>query len=343
MRQEEQREILYQQMINAYGDLMGTVPDEATDPAIRFRVLADELAQGMEEVQEAENNALPQLAQGKALDAHAAARGLERGQAARAVGILTFTAEKAVELPAGTVCRTQDGWAYETLEPASLIPEAPVTVQAQSVEAGPFGNALEGAVQVVAGRQDCQVTSSAFTGGCDQETDERLRRRVLESWANPSNGANRGYYLAIAQKRPQITHAQVQANPEGGVLLTVAGEAQLPESLLLELSQEVEALREPTCSVTVVQAPIETVSISLQYEGGKASAQEVEEGLAQAARRLVNGSGIGAKVPLSTLYACLMATGLAEGVLVVSPQGDLKAETGKVLRCGEITVGEVAE
>ena len=38
---------------------------------------------------------------------------------------------------------------------------------------------------------------AAFSGGCDAESDEALRGRVLASYQRLPNGANAAYYLSL--------------------------------------------------------------------------------------------------------------------------------------------------
>ena len=135
------------------------------------------------------------------LDRHAEARGITRLAAERAKGALRFSVSQAaasdLAIPAGSVCLTRSGEAFETTEEGVLkAGELSVDIPAQAVETGAAGNAAAGRIALMspypAGIQRC-TNPAAFTGGRDREGDESLRARVLGSFRRLPNGATAAF------------------------------------------------------------------------------------------------------------------------------------------------------
>ena len=88
---------------------------------------------------------------------------------------------------------------YETLSDTVLAAgELSADAPAQAMEGGSAGNAGIGAVCVLTACP-VAVTSvtnpTAFVGGSDEEDDEALRQRILESYQRLPNGANAAWLI----------------------------------------------------------------------------------------------------------------------------------------------------
>lgn len=59
------------------------------------------------------------------------------------------------------------------------------------------------------------VNPEPFSGGRDQEDDESLRERILETYARLANGAMPPYYKQAALSFPQVVAAQVVPRSRG--------------------------------------------------------------------------------------------------------------------------------
>ena len=128
-------------------------------------------------------------------------RGITRAAAEKAVGTLRFAAADKVTaacpIEKGTVCMTAEGVRFETTEDAAIaVGSQWVDVSAQAAEAGAGGNVIAGTVTLLSampvGVVQC-TNPAAFSGGCDAESDEAPRGRVLASYQRLPNGANAAY------------------------------------------------------------------------------------------------------------------------------------------------------
>lgn len=212
---------IYEQMRGTFAQRAGFVPSEGCDSAVRLYALAAELQSLLMQADWVLDQSFPQTAQGMYLDYHAETRGITRGAAEKAVGTLRFAAADKVTaacpIEKGTVCMTAEGVRFETTEDAAIaVGSQWADVPAQAVEAGAGGNVIAGTVTLLSampvGVVQC-TNPAAFSGGCDAESDEALRGRVLASYQRLPNGANAAYYEQEAMRYPGVAAAALKAAP----------------------------------------------------------------------------------------------------------------------------------
>ncbi len=214
---------IYEQMRGTFAQRAGFVPSEGCDSAVRLYALAAELQSLLMQADWVLDQSFPQTAQGMYLDYHAETRGITRGAAEKAAGTLRFAAADKVTaacpIEKGTVCMTAEGVRFETTEDAAIAVGSQWTdVPAQAVEAGAGGNVIAGTVTLLSampvGVVQC-TNPAAFSGGCDAESDEALRGRVLASYQRLPNGANAAYYEQEAMRYPGVAAAKAVGRAGG--------------------------------------------------------------------------------------------------------------------------------
>ena len=165
----------------------------------------------------------PQTATGEDLDRHAFLRGVTRLPASRAAGTLRFSVQTAgtadLPIPQGTVCLTAGLVAFATTQDGVLAAgQTQVDLPAQAVEPGPGGNVPAGTVQTMSvapvGIAAC-TNPAPFTGGRAAEGDEALRERVLATYRQLPNGANKAYYAQQALGVEGVTAVTVLPKARG--------------------------------------------------------------------------------------------------------------------------------
>ena len=180
---------IYEQMRGTFAQRAGFVPSEGCDSAVRLYALAAELQSLLMQADWVLDQSFPQTAQGMYLDYHAETRGITRAAAEKAVGTLRFAAADKVTaacpIEKGTVCMTAEGVRFETTEDAAIaVGSQWADVPTQAVEAGAGGNVIAGTVTLLSampiGVVQC-TNPAAFSGGCDAESDEALRRLAIAS------------------------------------------------------------------------------------------------------------------------------------------------------------------
>lgn len=270
-------EEIYREMLEAFEARAGFPLEEECDLAVRLWAAAAQIQALGIQAEWVLDQSFPQTAQGVYLDRHAAMRGLKRADASKAVGILRFLvdAESAADLtiPAGTVCMTAEEVRFQTTENAVLTAgNLYADASAEALEGGSGGNAVPGSVAILTA---CPVAvtgvtnPAAFTGGSDEESDESLRNRILESYLRLPNGANAAWYEQTAMSHNEVAAAKAvgRARGIGTVDVYIAGESGLPsEDLLAEVQTDLQEKREIAVDVQVLAPTVETVDVTVAVE-----------------------------------------------------------------------------
>ena len=271
---EKNIDTIYSEMLAAFSEKSGYLPHSSCDLAARLYAAAAQLQALYHQARWVLDQSFPQTAQGAYLDQHAALRGLSRAVATRAAGVLRFGVSAAAsgDLPidAGTVCMTADGVRFATTEDAVLAEgELYVDVPALAVEPGRAGNVAAGAVTIMAampvGIRAC-TNPEAFSGGDDLESDDALRRRLLDTYLRLPNGANAAYYEQVALSYTGVAAAKAVGRPRGvgSVDLYVATDAGIPEAeLLTAIESYLEEKREISVDLRVLAPTPAAVDISV--------------------------------------------------------------------------------
>ena len=268
-------EEIYQTLLAAFAQRAGFTPEADCDLAVRLYAAAAELQALDIQGEWVLDQSFPQTAQGVYLDYHAQMRGITRTAATKAAGALRFSVEQAaaaaLTVAAGTVCMTADEVRFQTtaevvLEAGELFVDAP----AEALEPGRSGNAAAGTIQILTacpvGITGC-TNPAPFTGGSDQEDDESLRSRILESYQRLPNGANAAWYEQTAMGHSGVAAARAvgRARGIGTVDVYIATEAGLPGAeLLAEVQADLQERREIAVDVQVKAPTAAEIDISAE-------------------------------------------------------------------------------
>ena len=346
---------IYRELLEVFSDQSGYLPSASCDLSARLYAVAAQVQALYLQASWVLDQAFPQTAQGQYLDYHAETRGISRSVATAAEGYLRFLVDTAVgqdlEIPEGTVCMTGDGVRFATIQPGVLTAGTMQTdVLARAMEPGSAGNVAAGTVTLMAvppaGVRRCS-NPVAFAGGADQESDEALRQRILDSYRRLPNGANAAYYEQVAMSYPGVASAKAVGRVRGigTVDVTVATEAGLPgEELLEEIQDYLEQRREIAVDV-LVQGPEEVavdIAVSLQAAEGY-TYDEAEDAADAAIRALFTGDLLGRSVTLAQLGNTLYALDEVENYHFTSPTADVAADVTELPRLGTLTITDMEE
>lgn len=346
---------LLKNMKETYLSLTGARPDDASDVGIRFKVLAKETAELMEQLKEVNRQAFPQTATGRALELHGEQRGIKRKQGTPARGTAIFLrsvpADREIEIPTGTVVATggNPGTRFITTEPAVMhLGETEVSVPIACTSSGPQGNSAAGALQAmvtpVPGIQTV-TNRQPITGGAPQEDDEALRARLLDTYLNISNGTNSAFYRGVASAYEEVSSVNVipRARGTGTVDMIVWGEAA-DSAFLEKLKARIQEIKEINVDVSVELAEPRPVQVVLEA----AVTENVSWEEAQAACRLkaeefFRGIPVGQPLLLAHLGKALMeGTGLYN-YRVSSPAQDVWPTRRQKITLGEMEINAMEE
>ena len=346
-------EEIYQELRDAFGGRAGFVPEDSCDLAVRLWAAAAQIQALGTQAEWVLDQSFPQTAQGIYLDRHAAMRGLARTPATKAAGVLRFSVETApvadLTIPADTVCMTADEVRFRTTEAAVLAAGTlSADAAAEALEGGSSGNAVPGAVSILTA---CPVAVTgvtnpvAFTGGSDQESNEALRERILESYRRLPNGANAAWYEQTAMSHAGVTAARAvgRARGIGTVDVYVAGESGLPsEALLEEVQADLQEKREIAVDVEVKAPTAVSVDVSVEVEADSSVGfAAVKPAAEKAVADFFGGRLLGQPVRLADLGNRLYALPGVTNYHFSAPNGDLAADDTVLPVLGTLTVTEM--
>ena len=322
----EAYEEIYQRMKDKYIAERGAEFDEASDIAIRLRVLAGELYSMQTSFAWLQRQLSPATAEGRFLDYFAEQRGLTRFAATKARGSVVFRVNEVkdvpVVIPRGTAVAAEGDapvTVYTTEDSVLPVDTFSVEVPAEAESAGYRGNVDAGTACYpinVPSEIDRVYNPAAFQGGADEESDTSLRERVRDSYAVRPNGMNAAYYIALATSVDGITKAGVvpKLRGAGTVNVYVCGtDDNVSIEKLAEVQLVINEARELNVDVLVAQATntLYDMDVVVRARAGFEE-NEVIEKCTDAFEHYISGLPVGGKVYLSQLGKYLMDTGCIE-------------------------------
>ena len=335
-----------------YTEESGAEFDEASDIAIRMRVLAGEIYNMQTSAEFLKRQLFASTAGGEFLDRLAEQRGLRRREAEKARGALTFRVNEvkttAVPIPRGTVVSTDAGQPVRicTSEDA-VLPAMTYSVQvpAEAETAGFRGNIAAGAAQIpvsVPAEIDSVRNVNRFTGGKNAESDEELRTRLQNSYFNQPNGMNAAHYISLATSVEGIAKASVQAQSHGAGTLTVflrGSDGEISAEKLAEVQSALNAGRGVNTRVYAEQATAQLydMDVTLVARAGYAT-QEVKVLCTEAFEAYLESLPIGGTLYVSALGKRLFDTGCIESCAFDSSMTDTTLAASKYFAPGDVYI-----
>ena len=345
-------EEIYQEMLAEFARRAGYQPGESCDLAVRMYALAAQVQALYAQADWVMAQSLPQTASGIYLDYHGQTRGITRAAAAAAEGTLRFSVDTAVAqaltIPLETVCMTAGGLRFATAEEAVLAAgELSVDVPARAVEPGSQGNVGPGLVILMAvppaGVLRC-TNPEAFAGGADEEGDEDLRQRILDSYRRLPNGANAAFYEQTALSFPGVAAATAVGRARGigtvdGYVAAVSGAPD--EDLLARIGQALQEKREIAVDVAVL-APVEdSVDVTAAVTPAEGfTGEEACQAAEAALEAYFTGDLLGRGVTLAELGNLLYGLESVSNYAISLPAADLPAAVGHLPVLGTVQIGE---
>jgi len=347
-------EEIYSGMAADFSARTGLEVSASGDLAVRLYAVAAQIYSLEVQADWVARQCFPQTALGEYLDRHAQLRGLSRHAAAKAEGVLRFGVEDALNtdltVPKGSVCMTAGLVRFETTEEGTLTAgDTWVEVPAQAVEKGTAGNAAAGTIlsMAVAPVGVAWVSNpAAFVGGMDEESDEELRKRVLETFRRLPNGANAAFYEQGALSFTEVAAAVVlpRSRGIGTVDVVISTHAGLPEEELVSRVQAwFEERREIAVDVQVL-APVEKlVDLSVRIEAKESyDAETVRQAVRDRLIGWFNGQRLGQNVLLARLRQEIYAVEGVENYAITAPAEDLTVAKQELPCLGALTVEAMA-
>ncbi len=316
---------IFETMKNDFYSRVGYECDEASDTGIKLRVLAGEIYNLEVYLEWIKKQAFVQYAQGIYLDYHAQMRGLQRKTALKSRGSVRFSVTESsavrIEIPEGTIVSTNGASpiSFRTTQHAAIESgQSYVDVSAEAVSGGTDGNVVAGKISVIVtmSLENLSVTNPLpFKFGTDDEDDETLRQRVVNSLKFILNGTNREYYSSLAKTVEGVECVNVVPYKFGAgtVAVYISGKNARNDNLTLEKVRTLlQSQREINVNVFVILANIKNASVEMrvQLENGYDIAQ-VQENAENQLKALTENYEVGQSLRVEQINDVLFHT---EGV-----------------------------
>lgn len=318
--------------------------DDASDTGIKFKLLASELARLEELLAYYKLQIFPDTAEGEFLLKHGELHGIIPKEAAPAKGNVTFTCKTAVTenltIPAGTLCASSkgEGLLFRTTEDRVIEQgKTYATVPVEATESGADTNLaphlLDILVTPIPGVSQVD-NSQRLDGGADAESEESLRKRVVESYSKVSNGANLAYYEQFARSIPgvQFAKAVYTTGTTSQVLLYVENLTRtLAPAVVSQVQQQAESVRETGVRVIARRPTAKRIKPTLSIKVDNLANQhayglDVEAELEKATQEL----GIGERWSPSKIAARLLTVPGVLDVTFTSPAAPVEVGAGEI-------------
>ncbi|MEG2455886.1 MAG: baseplate J/gp47 family protein [Oscillospiraceae bacterium] len=346
-------EEIYNEMLTTFRAKTGLEASGSVDLAVRFWAVATEIGALYAQSDWVARQCFPQSATGDCLEKHAQVRGLTRRAASAAVGSIRFLAPASaaapLTIPKGTVCMTAGLVRFETDNAATIpVGGSQVDVQAHAVEAGSAGNAAPGTILTMAvppvGVGHC-LNPAAFAGGLDEEDDEGLRPRVLETYQRLPNGANAAFYQQGAMSHKGVAAAAVVPRPRGvgTVDVVVSTPEGLPEGALLETLRTYFSTRREIAVEVQVKAPsVQNIALAVQVKPKpNASFVAVKPKVEAALREYFSGKLLGQDILRAKLGELVYGIPGVENYKFTAPGSDVTIGKTVLPKLTALTVTEL--
>ena len=279
------------------------------------------------------------------LERHASIWGLSRISAIAARGTMTVSGTTGTAVPVDVVWRRGDGVEYRVTAAAVLAADtAEVSIEARMAGGNAAAGVKLAAVSPLAGVVSEATVSTAVTGGASQESDERLRERLVERIQNPPRGgAEADYRFWARSAHPDVTRRWVRPNASGLGTVTVyfmtdgATANGIPDTGTVSVVDAYIAARRPVTADVTVAAPAPAaldVTIDLLEPDTAAVRAAVEAELAELVLRDAEPGGTIRRTHIAE------AISLAAGEIdhhLVSPAADVAHQAAEIAVPGTVT------
>ena len=251
-----------QSISNGIDTAEGTFTHDLLSPS------ANEIARLYSQMDYAISQAFLITAEGQFLTDKALEFGIERKNAQKAVGTVTFYGSNGIRIPKSTIVSTVKNLQFETIEEAVMEGDT-IDLTVQAVNAGEEYNidaySIKSLSTSIAGITKVE-NKEVFVGGRLVEDDDTLRSRTLTKINYPSASGNANHYKDWAYDVNGVGAAKVIPvwNGPGTVKVIIldANKKSANQALISEVYNHIEKNRPIGATVTVTTA--KTVNFSIE-------------------------------------------------------------------------------
>ena len=344
-------EQLLREMKRTFFERCGENADSHADIRLRLETVASELYSLYCRGEHLLRQAFPQTATGAPLDFHAALRDIQRKTPAKAYGTLQFyrdeEAQGEITVPCGTVCAAADMpyLQYVTTEIGVMAPgETDVSVAAEAVSTGETYNTAADTVTVMVNPPTAVSgvrNDTAFVCGCDAESDESLRRRILQSYSNVSMAFSRKAMEETICGIEEVLLCRICPDGNSVTVYVRTKSGTVSAALQEEILNRLPVFMMTPYSISTVHAQPKVIDLTVDAEVASLAEAPSEERIRAAVRQVTDSAGIGDYLSLSRIafaVSALTASDFCEVLSQAAHGGIIRCEMNEYPLLGEVRV-----
>ncbi len=338
------------QMMSDYQKIINMPINKNSDMYIKIKTLASQIFSLNTKLKWVEKQIFPQTASGKFLDYHAQTRGLKRKTAKNSVGKLTFSisepSKQDVEIPVNTICFSAINPEIKfatTSKGVIKAGETSVDVEAKALLLGLDTNLPANTITCFCSFPkyvESVTNKHNFSGGCNQESDEELRTRLLENFKNISNGSNSAYYYNLAMNYDEVISANIIPRKRGrGTVDVIITAKKNDPDLIKKIKSDFEVEKEINVDVDVQFAKNKKTDVSLTIEVSQVfDFANVKQKTLELIKDYFNNLKIAQPLKLAALGAQILNIPGIENYKFLNPSQDVFLQPNEIIFLNNLTI-----
>lgn len=331
--------------------MTGIPLENAQDIGIRINLFAGELEKMHQLLEQTKKQSNVQSATGQFLDDHAYNRGLVRKKSTHSQGVLRFIRSAPVAqdflIPKGVICSNggYDNHTFITTQDITIPKqETQIDIPAISEKTGKSTNLLANRItnMLTPILGFVSVTNpSPFFGGSDDESDEQLKKRILQSYQANPNGINLGYYENLVAQIDGVSTVCVIPNKRGYASLDVIITSNLGvlQSVMDNVNTLLKHRKELGMDILVKPATEHRIDITLAISIlPTENFAQVRTRCEEALHRYFDLIRIGQRVNIANIYAQIMRCNGVVNCSISHPNSDFIPTNEQILRLNNLQI-----
>jgi uncharacterized phage protein gp47/JayE len=308
---------ILENMKDTFYEKCGENVELMSDIGARFQAVASELFSLYCYGEFILKQAFVQSASGKYLDYHAQMRDNKRKTSSSASGELVFSIPEEltedIEIAKGTICAVADSpyIQFSTTENAVIkAGDTSVNVQATAIEDGSDYNVSANCITVMVNAPlgvGSVTNPEEFQGGCDDEKDESLRKRLLSSYRVPPTGVSPESIAESIMKFDGVLDCHVE-NIAGKYITAflITKSMKYDDKLIEDIQNQVMITQLVNLPLEVYIAEPKKFDLNVDVTVAKGTSEQVEEEIRQTVVEFTDALKIGETLNIAKL-SCIIS------------------------------------
>lgn len=326
--------------------------DNLSDVGLRMEAIASELYSLSCYGDYILNQAFPQSATGSYLDKHATLRNTARKKATKAKVMLSFEipepATEEIRVPYGTICACQDKpYIQFATDRSGYLKVGETTVEVEAIALG-YGESYNVAKETISimvnpptGVSSVINKKSAY-GGCDDESDEMLRTRLVNSYKVPASGFTLRSMANVVEQLDDVLECRILKNENTLDVYVKTPNSTISESLSQSIMNTFGCAEMLGFGINIISVSPVLISLTARCSLNSKRSDNINDKIYSIVKEVISANGIGQALDFEELaHRCLKLEEVEQisfecengenGVIVIGNDEYLRLENFEVI------------